>query len=362
MPVRDILAWKGAVKKFFDLEEAMQKILAGLLFWMILPVFVASAALVDNGDGTVTDNQTGLMWQKATAPGYYTWQEAMAYAEGLSLSGYSDWRLPDRDELESLVDSSRYGPSIDPVLEADTVSSHYWSSTPDTWMADYAWRVNFSFGDAGIGSKLTSCSVRAVRTAQSGSSGDSVISRASYQFEEGDKPTGSVALGDGVTVTFVGNIEVGIVENHLGFYLGSRPAQSLLAPAAVAGEAANLSFTFEEPIEAFAVLAADYDGSTNISAYDSADRLVQTTPVSGSTPATYALTWEQPVAKVVVSGTSGWVGTTDELAVIAGQVVSQLNGSPIQGVTVSIGHRTVRGFRTRAAITRSRGSSRAPIH
>ena len=165
---------------------------------------------------------------------------------------------------------------------------------------------------------------------------EATISRAVYQFEEGDTPTGSVDLGDGVAVTFAGDIEVGVVDNHLGFYLGSRPVPSLMAAAAVASEAANLSFTFEAPIQAFTVLAADYDGNTTISAYDSGNQLVESVQVSGATPGTYALSWEQPIAKVVISGTSGWVGTTEALAVILGQILSQLDGNAIQGVTISI--------------------------
>lgn len=96
---------------------------------MLLYGATASAALVDNGNGTVTDTATGLMWQKATAPGTYTWEGALSYCQNLNLAGHSDWRLPDRNELQSLVDYTRYNPSIDPLLAADTVSSGYWSST-----------------------------------------------------------------------------------------------------------------------------------------------------------------------------------------------------------------------------------------
>ena len=39
---------------------------------------------IDNNDGTITDTATGLMWQKATAPGTYTWQQALAYCEDLT--------------------------------------------------------------------------------------------------------------------------------------------------------------------------------------------------------------------------------------------------------------------------------------
>ena len=69
--------------------------------------------LVDNGDGTVTDTATGLMWQQATAPGRYTWEEALVYCENLELAEYTDWRLPNRNELQSLVDYDHTEPAID---------------------------------------------------------------------------------------------------------------------------------------------------------------------------------------------------------------------------------------------------------
>ena len=53
------------------------------------------------------------MWQQATAPGTYTWEQAFTYCENFTLGGYSDWRLPNRNELQSIVDYSRYNPSID---------------------------------------------------------------------------------------------------------------------------------------------------------------------------------------------------------------------------------------------------------
>jgi hypothetical protein len=59
---------------------------------------------VDNGDGTVADNSTGLMWQKATA-GEMSWDAARRYASGLSLGGRSGWRLPSRYALQGLYNS-----------------------------------------------------------------------------------------------------------------------------------------------------------------------------------------------------------------------------------------------------------------
>ena len=59
----------------------------------------AQAGYIDNGDGTVTDNGTGLMWQQATAPGTYTWEQALVYCENLDLANHTDWRLPTVKEL-----------------------------------------------------------------------------------------------------------------------------------------------------------------------------------------------------------------------------------------------------------------------
>ena len=72
----------------------------------------ALASYIDNDDGTVTDTDTGLMWQKATAPGTYTWEQALLYCENLNLGGYRDWRLPTVKELGSILDFTRYKPAI----------------------------------------------------------------------------------------------------------------------------------------------------------------------------------------------------------------------------------------------------------
>ncbi len=99
---------------------------------------------IDNGDGTVTDNLTGLMWQQETAdlnhdgiitsgdidepgPDQTTWQEALQYCDDLLLGTHTDWRLPNIRELHTIIDYSRRNPSIHPVFRC--VSYIYWSST-----------------------------------------------------------------------------------------------------------------------------------------------------------------------------------------------------------------------------------------
>ncbi|MCF8507049.1 MAG: DUF1566 domain-containing protein [Caulobacter sp.] len=61
----------------------------------------------DNGDGTVNDEATGLMWMQADSGYGMDWQDALAYAESLSLAGYDDWRLPNIKELHSIADYGR---------------------------------------------------------------------------------------------------------------------------------------------------------------------------------------------------------------------------------------------------------------
>jgi hypothetical protein len=151
----------------FGLENAVRKLFL-LLALMLISEGVAGAGLVDNGNGTVTDTETGLIWQKETAPGTYTWQQALTYAQGLVLAGYTNWRLPNRNELQTLVDYFRYDPSIDPLLASKTESSVYWSSTTHAYYTDFAWLVHFSNGSIGHGDKSGTYFVRAVRSAQSG--------------------------------------------------------------------------------------------------------------------------------------------------------------------------------------------------
>jgi hypothetical protein len=136
---------------------------------MLLSCPMAQAGYIDNGDGTVTDNGTGLMWQQATAPGTYTWQQALAYCENLDLAGYTDWRLPTVKELESLADYSRYIPAINTTYFPDTVASLYWSSTTFAYSTNYAWYLNFLVGCVYLNYKSDFNYVRAVRSGQSGS-------------------------------------------------------------------------------------------------------------------------------------------------------------------------------------------------
>lgn len=122
---------------------------------------------IDNGDGTVTDTTANLMWQQDTAPSTFTWQQALSYCENLTLAGYDDWRLPNRNELHSIVDYNRGHPSIDPIF-SNAVSFPYWSSTTPANRPSGTWNVLFRSGGIYPGSKSDDhyLYVRAVRGGQ----------------------------------------------------------------------------------------------------------------------------------------------------------------------------------------------------
>ena len=122
---------------------------------------------VDNGDGTVTDTATGLMWQQATQESM-DWESAITYCASLSFEGYNDWRLPDINELRSLVDYSKDDIAIDTTLFPGTMTSFYWSSTTLAANPDCPWNIKFSNGFRKHLNKSYSLDVRAVRAGQPG--------------------------------------------------------------------------------------------------------------------------------------------------------------------------------------------------
>jgi hypothetical protein len=93
---------------------------------------------VDNGDGTVTDRATGLMWMQSDSRRTMNWEQALQYAEDLQFAGYDDWRLPNVKELQSIVDyrrapdaraASACGAAIDPIFNLTDEESWFWTST-----------------------------------------------------------------------------------------------------------------------------------------------------------------------------------------------------------------------------------------
>jgi len=119
----------------------------------------------DNGDGTVTDNLTELIWLKdANCFGQRTWNNALSDSNGLASgscgltdgSSAGDWRLPNSNELASLVHKGHYDPAVPDTLGTgrcsqgdpfNNVQLHtYWSSTPGAGSSESAWFVYMGNG------------------------------------------------------------------------------------------------------------------------------------------------------------------------------------------------------------------------
>ncbi|SFU92146.1 IPTL-CTERM protein sorting domain-containing protein [Paenacidovorax caeni] len=165
------------MKRFFPRPR-----LAGLLCALALPAW---AAFTDNGDGTITDTSTGLVWDKCsigqtwdntTPPGtctgattLFNWAAALAQAtaaNGASHRGQADWRLPNRTELESLVKIDADFPAIDGTYFPATPSNWYWTSTTYAPDPAGAWGVGFFNGGTLAYVKTDTFLVRLVRSGQ----------------------------------------------------------------------------------------------------------------------------------------------------------------------------------------------------
>jgi cysteine-rich repeat protein len=148
----------------------------------------ATLAYVDNGDGTITDTNTGLMWEKLSRDleihdwdTTYTWDDAFAVKvltlnQGVGFAGHTDWRMPNIKELISIVNYQKVTPAASAAFHTDcmdecistscscTQSAFYWSSSSSALNPDSAWLVDFNRGSLSTGLKSQAFFfVRAVR-------------------------------------------------------------------------------------------------------------------------------------------------------------------------------------------------------
>ena len=135
--------------------------------------------IVIEDNGTLVDLTTGLMWQRCalgyewknntcvaqgSAPAIFTWEQALTQAaQAKSFGGFDDWRLPNKNELGSLVNYACFQPALDTALFPETHSAGYWTSTPNSFTELRAWAINFANGDHMSSSRTDLLSVRLVR-------------------------------------------------------------------------------------------------------------------------------------------------------------------------------------------------------
>lgn len=179
--------------------------MAALLLCALLTVTLAGAAqgqvidgrYQDHGNGTVTDQQTGLTWMRCSigqqwngvscsgGASRHSWDQAISIAQGLEHAGHNDWRLPTRDELNTIVycssgqrsgfNSNGYGghclgnflkPTVLPAAFPNTPDTWYWSSSNYGTSNVNAWVMGSGDGALSGSYRSTPLRVRMVRGGQ----------------------------------------------------------------------------------------------------------------------------------------------------------------------------------------------------
>ncbi len=142
-----------------------------------IPASTPTSRFSDHGDGTVTDTQTELMWAKCAeglrdsacstgSASTHNWKAALVLADSSELAGYDDWRLPNLNELDSIVERQCYSPAINLSVFPNTPASLFWSASPNANNSNLAWVVNFSHGNSSSSYRSNDLQVRLVRSGQ----------------------------------------------------------------------------------------------------------------------------------------------------------------------------------------------------
>ena len=139
----------------------------------------------DNNNGTVTDNLTGLIWLTnancketvggiAKNSGSLNWQDALTWSNNLAdgLCGLSDastlgsWRLPNRKELQSLIDRQNQSPVLPTGHPFSGVTGSYWSSSTSSLWVGAAWYIDITDGYMSYNGKTNGSNAWPVRGGQ----------------------------------------------------------------------------------------------------------------------------------------------------------------------------------------------------
>ena len=121
-----------------------------IFYFILIGISSLIGGNFSRANGVVHDYVQVLEWQDDYSDNNNdikntTWQSAIDYCENLNLNGISNWRLPNLNELSSLIDDQRYDVALNPIFE-QTSADFYWSSTSRVDHKLNAWVVNFTAG------------------------------------------------------------------------------------------------------------------------------------------------------------------------------------------------------------------------
>lgn len=135
-------------------------LLVSLIAGQISPLAAESAFTISPDGREITDSRTGLIWQRCPVgmywdsgvsscggePVYRMWYEALNVAVNAARGDGVPWRLPNVKELSSILDRNQINPAINEDIFPATPNHQFWTATPNTTDAFYAWLVDFYDG------------------------------------------------------------------------------------------------------------------------------------------------------------------------------------------------------------------------
>ncbi len=136
-----------------------------VIFLIMIGLSVLNAEITRGSNGIVTDTDTNLQWQDDVMGLFMSWGAAINHCESLPLGGYNNWRLPNINELKSIVDRSKANPAIVDGF-VNTASNYYWSTTTYEHYHHTVWLVRFNYGGTDSKGKDSNGYVRCVRNGQ----------------------------------------------------------------------------------------------------------------------------------------------------------------------------------------------------
>ena len=131
-----------------------------------------------NSDATAEQKTTGLTWMRCSigqqwdgktctgTAARFSWSAALKAADEYEFAGHANWRLPNKNELESIVESRCFSPAIDAQVFPATPSDYFWTSSPYAGVAYGIWSVSFDYGIVNASIKTGGIHVRLVRDAE----------------------------------------------------------------------------------------------------------------------------------------------------------------------------------------------------
>ena len=191
---------------------------------------------VKNADGSISDNLTGLMWAgNGNLDGLVSWQSALDYVKQLNTDkylSYSDWRLPNVNELSSLYDYSKSTPAV-ALAFTSLAPSSYWSSTSYTGDPTLAWTANLQTPAIGYAVKSAQYALLPVRGGKTFSATDTSAPTILAFRLPATSTTRTVIIDELTTIDD---------RSVTGFFLSEDPAANPAATAA--GWGISITFAF----------------------------------------------------------------------------------------------------------------------